>query len=520
MFRRRITCNPRKQRPASGPLRWLARYLGDRRGAVSPILVLALAPIIGAMGVGLETTNWWTLHRSLQNAADSAALAASWNGGTTAACSGAGNCTSSSYSTTNCATYPAYFDCEAVGAAANAGFTNGSNGVVVYPQYLTSNCPGTLSACYKVTVRTQVKLYLLSLLTGGSSQSIQAVAYSGLEASPTTADCLFALGSGVASSATVFTSNGAPGANLNGCDIQVGEAGTSVDATCNGHDLLADASFTTGSSDSNCGNTQVENATGPSDPYATLVSNIPSDPCNPSGGLPTGVSIAYPQEATGLPNISNAGGTVTWGGTPSGTVTWGSTKTFCGDVQLMGDVTVNSNTTIVIYNGQLDMNGHTFQTGDGYGNTVVFTGSNTFSYQQTTTSEKGVVTTTTITVTPTHAWSNNGTIDVDAPTAAENSTWSGIAVYQDPGVTSGVSIDAAGGSPTMDFTGVIYQPNANDTFSGAINKSEYGFSCFVWVVDQMTINGAASIFQGAQSQCSQAGVTQVYSDTAVHRLVG
>jgi hypothetical protein len=185
---------------------------------------------------------------------------------------------------------------------------------------------------------------------------------------------------------------------------------------------------------------------------------------------------------------------------------------------LSGNLTVNSNTTIVVVNGQLDMNGYTIATGDGYGNTVIFTGSNTFSYQGV--GKHGAP--TTITVTPSHVWSTNGTIDIDAPTYAINPTWSGIAIYQDTGLTSGVSIDAAGNSPTMDFTGVVYQPNADDTFSGAINKSEYGFSCFVWVFNEMTVNGTASIFQGTQSQCSrsQAGVTQVFSDTAVHRLVG
>jgi hypothetical protein len=83
-----------------------------------------------------------------------------------------------------------------------------------------------------------------------------------------------------------------------------------------------------------------------------------------------------------------------------------------------------------------------------------------------------------------------------------------------------VSVSAAGNSPTMNFTGVVYQPNAQDSFSGAIDKGTNGLSCFVWVFDTMLINGTASIFQGTQSQCGQAGVTQVFSDTAVHRLVG
>ena len=82
---------PRRASLALAPLRWILRYARDRRGAVSPILILALVPIIGAMGMALEASNWWLMQRGLQNAADTAAMAANWNGGTSPAGSGTGH---------------------------------------------------------------------------------------------------------------------------------------------------------------------------------------------------------------------------------------------------------------------------------------------------------------------------------------------------------------------------------------------------------------------------------------------
>jgi hypothetical protein len=80
-----------------------------------------------------------------------------------------------------------------------------------------------------------------------------------------------------------------------------------------------------------------------------------------------------------------------------------------------------------------------------------------------------------------------------------------MALYQDPSLTSGVDISAAGKSPTWDITGVAYFPHASVTFSGAVSKSSHGHSCFSLVVDNLLINGTGSIL--AHGECTQAGVT-------------
>ena len=42
-------------------------------------------------------------------------------------------------------------------------------------------------------------------------------------------------------------------------------------------------------------------------------------------------------------------------------------------------------------------------------------------------------------------------------------------------------------------TGLVYLPHSSVTLKGAINKSTYGGSCFVAVVDNLVMKGAADI---------------------------
>jgi hypothetical protein len=85
-----------------------------------------------------------------------------------------------------------------------------------------------------------------------------------------------------------------------------------------------------------------------------------------------------------------------------------------------------------------------------------------------------------------------------------------MVLYQDPnlsdtGTTPGnLDISAAGNSPTWDLTGMVYLPNSNVTFSGAVNKSSNGLSCFGLTVGDILINGTADIL--SNTQCA-AGVS-------------
>jgi hypothetical protein len=269
--------------------------------------------------------------------------------------------------------------------------------------------------------------------------------------------CLVALGQ----MGTTIRSNGAPNADLSGCNVMA-----NGDATCNGHDLGADNGDAHGT-DSGCGVNQSSSMPLMTDPYSGLASNIPSDDCDGS----------YPQEPTrrndpALP-VSNQF---------AGNYSWGSVQKVCGDMQLTGPMTItnsSSPTVLVIYNGSLDTNGFKLSTASGSALTIFFAGSNMYN----------------------HVPTGGGTLDFNAPTSG---TWSGVAMYQAPSLTSGVDVSAAGNSPTWDITGLVYLPHSSVTFSGAVNRSSNGASCFAMVVNDVTINGTGSIL--AHGGCGQAGL--------------
>jgi hypothetical protein len=270
--------------------------------------------------------------------------------------------------------------------------------------------------------------------------------------------CLLAL---AGSGAQGITSNGAPKADMKGCNVM-----SNTGATCHGHNLNAAFGDAHGA-DNGCGVTQNSNVPVVSDPYSALASHIPADPCG-----------SYPQEPAKKADPSLPASNQ-W----NGTYGFSGYKVVCGDLQLTDDTTINAGAgaVLVIENGQLDTNGHTLI---GSNLTVVFSGSNGSSYQHTPT--------------------GGGTLDIAAPTSGN---WSGVAMYQNPALTVNVDISAAGNSPTWNISGLIYLPHSSVTLSGAVNKSSHGATCFELVVDNITINGTGSIFAN-DNQCASAGLTQ------------
>jgi Flp pilus assembly protein TadG len=415
-------------------------FLRNEDGASVIIIGLTLPALIGAMGLAAEVSYWHLNHRAMQNAADAAAIAAATNGG-------------SSYAA------------EGKAVAAQYGFQDGTKNATVTVSNPNA-APGCTAKCYSVAISEQLPLFLMQVVgykgdTTVNGQPASTIAATSVATSATAYSyCLLALGS---SGAQGITSNGAPKANMNGCNTM-----SNTSATCNGHNLNANYGDAHGTNNG-CGITQNSNVPIVKDPYSGMAANIPADTC---GG-------SYPQEpakknGTPLPP-SNL-----WSGTES----FSGYKIVCGDQQLTGDTTINGSSNgsvLVIENGQLDTNGNTLS---GSGLTVVFSGSNSSSYQHTPT--------------------GGGTLDIAAPTSGN---WSGVAIFQDPALTTNVDISAAGNSPTWNISGLIYLPHSSVTLSGAVNKSSKGSTCFELVVDNITINGTGSIFAN-DNQCSSAGLSQ------------
>ena len=415
----------------------LVRLRTDCRGNVAIMMGLLMVPMVGAMGLGFEVSNWYMAKRAMQNAADAAALAAASNG-------------SSNY------------DVEAKAVAALYGFVDGANNTSVTASN-TAACPAGGNTCYSVAISGVDPLYLSQVVGFNGDTTVEGAKATTLSSSAVAKQaavqmplCLLAL---AGSGAQGIRTNGAPKANMANCNVM-----SNTSATCNGHNLGAAGGYAH-DTNNGCGIAQYSNVPVADDPYANLAINIPKNSCS-----------SYPQKPAKkkdppLP-ASNQ-----WSGPQS----WSGNQQICGDLQLSDNVTINApNGVLVIENGQLDTNGYTLSTASGAPVTVVFSGT-PGSY--------------------THAPTGGGTLDIQAPTSGP---WSGVAIYQDPSLTSGVDISAAGNSPTWDITGLVYLPHSSVTFSGAVNKSNNGYSCFVMVMDNITVNGTGSILD--TGQCAQAGL--------------
>jgi hypothetical protein len=413
---------------------------------------MLLVPIVAMLGVATEASGWYFTQGSLQNAADAAALAA------------AANITSSGATTpTNC-TSPGDPCYEAKAVTAQYGYADGANNVSVTttPNVL---CPGgSTSTCYRVTITKLFPIRLLAV-TGyrgdtqvGSAryQAVSATAVTGKNPAGARPYCLLAL----STTGTALQTSGNPKADLSGCNVM-----SNSNATCNGHDLGADVGDAHGTNNG-CGDVQNSNVPVVTDPYASLKSNIPSDPC---GGVYARAAKKNDKSQQWLNAVP--------------------TTPLCGDQKLMGPVTINTNSTLVIYNGQLDLNGNTLKTAAGVSATIVFT---------STSSQTG----------NSHIPVGGGTLDIVAPTSG---VWSGIAIYQSPDIPDGYDISEAGNTPTWNITGIVYLPNSDVTFKGAVNKSNNGNSCFGLVANTITVKGTG--FSLAHGECGLAGVTLPSSNT-------
>jgi Flp pilus assembly protein TadG len=439
--------------------RALVRFRRDQRGTIAVMMALLFPALIAILGLGMEVTNWYMRTRAMQNAADAAVIAAASN------------------ATTN-------YNVEAAAVAANYGFVNGANNVTITATD-SAACPAdpdVTPPCYKVTITSIVTLALTEVIGYKGNLVVDGARLQQLSSAATATKtviqqpiCLL----GLDPTGQAVTSNGAPNADFSGCTVM-----SNSGSSCNGSDLKAFMGVAH-ATNNGCGVRQHSYAPPVADPYAALASNIPSD-------LATKCGNSYPQESKQGGNW--IGGAPPWSGqkTLTGTADIAGNTLICGDLRLTGDVTIDAPDGAVLYiqNGRLDLQGHTFRTKNGSELAIVFTGDNGGPYQHIVTDKTG---------------STTGLLDIVAPLSGP---FSGVAIYQDPKLTTGVNLNYAGNDPTWDITGLVYMPNANVTISGAINKSTNGAVCFVMVAKDVTINGTGGIYaqSPAGAGCKDAGL--------------
>ena len=419
-----------------------AGILADSRGNVMLLSAISMPVLVGMAGLAIEGGNWYQTKRQMQNAADSAAIAAATNNSATR------------------------YSHEAKAVASRYGFTDGVNDTTVTASN-TATCPSGGSTCYSVTITRNVSLVFSRLVGFAGSATVgtrPAIALNSLaianRVSVLHEYCILALNN----IGTALTSNGAPHADLNGCNVM-----SNSNATCNGGDLdalIGDAAGT----NNGCGDTQNSNVPVLADPYAAKAANIPSDTCG-----------SYPQATiTNNDKFVQSAGSAT---VMSGTYTTPTTINVCGDLVLGGNVTLSgsgSNFIITIFNGRLLTNGYTLLTASGVGATIIF-GGNSSSYA--------------------HIPTTTGTIDIKAPSSG---VWKGVALYQDPNMSlnANLDIDYAGSNPktpVWNISGIVYLPKSNVQFSGVVNKASNGNACLVMVIYTLLVNGNGTLFD--QSSC-------------------
>src|SRR4029078_8759166 len=341
-------------------LNGLHRLRADERGAVAVIMGVLMIPLVGALAIGYEVSNWYMVTRNMQNAADAATIAAAINGGTN-------------------------YAVEAKAVAARYCFVDGINNVSVNVTN-TAACPGGGNTCYSATVSGYVPLLLSRVLgitgdgivNGALQKKLGSLAVAAPASTPAEL-CMLALATSGAPQG--IRTNGSPTADMNNCNVMSNTA-----AQCNGSNLNAGLGLAHGSSNG-WGVRPVSNVPVVTDPYANRASLIPA--------LSTsGCGTNFPQEtkhgntvippSTRVPNALTLNPNLSTGAPVTSLTLNGGNNFMCGDQVLMADVVIDTTapSVLIIENGQLDVNGHTLRS-TGSGLPLVFSGVNSCSHNHT-----------------------------------------------------------------------------------------------------------------------------------------
>jgi hypothetical protein len=455
---------------------WLVAFLRDRRGNVGPLMALLIVPIVGGLGMGMEATNWYLNQRSMQNAADSAVLAAARNG-----CMPGAACSTAMLK-------PTYIS-EARSVTARMGFTNGVNETTVTPLYPDTTAPCSVSSpCYSVTISKKFPVYLLRIVgfngnttatSGSRAQSIDGLAMAKLQ--PGSGFCITALGAG----SGAITFNGASSLDLRGCNMA-----SNGGAVCNGGNAtMVESAYVmdTGNASGDCGvqgEHQVSTAFTDA-AFDALKSNIPPDTCG---------SYSQSPRNGGSKNTVDAAHTLTTAAQIG--------VAQCGDVKLGADITLSTDTTLTIYNGRLDLGDFKLIAPPNVHLTIILTGNpaaNSGQYDHVVFSS-----------------GTNAVLDYAAPNGATD-TWKGVALYQDPRLTANShhtlnfsgnnpSYQMSGNNPEFNITGMIYAPNADFVITGAIDHATAGDACLAFMVRTFSVAGTSSLFATPTRDCDRAGL--------------
>ena len=430
----------------------LRKYLSDRRAAVTPMMVFLLIPLCGLMALAGEVTFWTMTQRALQNAADSAALAAAANNDFTNTDTDSGGATRFRYQT------------EALSVAKAYGLTSGTANVTVTATR-EAPCinPSTEPACYRVRIRRDVPLYLAGMVGYGgdvtNSGRISKIVMSEAVAK-------------------------APSSSLNACIIGLGGSGTSIDIA--GSATGFDTCDLVSNSEVKCSSVNVGTI------YATSV-----QACGGETFSPLTTTYPDPNAAMDWTNLINrtcaASGTAMTSGRD-----WSTPFVACSatNAKLTADVNITTANSVIVVVGQtLDLNGFNLSTSGSGTATIIFTASGA-----------GV---------NVPIWFTNGdnkkvgSVSIAAPTAAA-APFRNFAIIGDPTRTNTTSPTLGNYKHgqveyNMNILGVVYAPNTAITSDGNVVSDLNSYTCISIIAKSFSANGS-KLTANPISECTAAGI--------------
>jgi hypothetical protein len=474
-----------RKRSMRGGRALLFGYFRREVGNTAAIMALLLVPLVGALSVGVETSNWFLIGRAAQNAADSAAVAAATNNSSIVVHGAQAE----------------YLD-EGQATAASYGFTNGSNNVTVSVAS-GQTCPDGTSTCYKATVSKVVPIYLTAIAgfrgdtTIGSvrAKTITNIAYA--EAMNVGyPSCLTAVGSDttVQGNSTAISGNGTPTASAPNCSIAAVGASPSTISCTGSNGLGAPYGFASAFSPSGnhqCTGTEAK----PSASYTFCNPYAASGNSSCSAGTATAVSNAVtsasstPCSVTTVAGHGNGNNATTYQMSAiTASCTWSSGG---NTLSLTGDLAPTSPMVVVVSGGgYLDMGTHSSSN-----ITWIFTNSSggpgTFA--------------------------SGSNINITAPDVPSNpltptvpgNPLNGIAAYQVASACTSSSLCdswSLSGNNTVQVTGLLYLPYTNGSFQGAVGETSTG-NCFVSVFNTFSDGGTGLLLD--EKGCANAGLTSL-----------
>jgi len=414
----------------------IGRLAADKSGVSAILIGLLSMGLLGFSALGTEVVYWYTVHRNLQNAADSAALSA------VAALE--------NLSGTPDAKHLSQATAEAKYTSQQYGFTSGTGGVLI-----TVNIPPSSGAytsnptAAEVILSSPQKLFLSTALTfNGQSlfatpptQKARAVATPARNGN----GCVVTLNT---NNVVDLSGNGNTQLNIQSCDLYVNSQASDALNQVGNATVNAEAAYISGGTSSS-GNAQLNTTVGTftgtapiNDPYGGL-----TVPYTSPGASCTNASPPTQQHVQ-IANSPPAGYTAEYG--PDGT----NIAIFCGGWTPSGNVFLDPG-LYVIDGGNLSCNNCTIT---GSNVTIYLTGSGT--------TWAGM------------SFSGNGTtfLNINAPTDTYISAHpsfkgiEGVAIFGDRNAPCSTSSCTAtvvfSGNATENINGVIYLPHQTVTLNG------------------------------------------------------